>query len=556
MTGSQSAGRDRGSRIQPHLRESRSGVASAVGTSVGRARDSAWGARLRQAETGNAGRPGIFGATRRRLASNIEPPSNQDTWAEGAEAQMIFKQVHLEGLGHASYLIGSEKTGQALVLDVRRDVGEYFELAREQGLRISYAADTHQHNDYLTGICELPRRGDVELLASARAELGYRARAMHDGDIFEMGEVVFETLATPGHTPEHISFLVRDRSRGDEPVLLLSGGALLVGDVARPDLLGGAEETRQAAEALCHTLQTKILTLPDHVMVFPTHVAGSLCGGHIGSMLFTTIGYERRMNALLASITSEREFVRECLDLAELPTVPPYWARMRGQNQNGPPALGVLSEPPPLGPNAVQTAIKEGATVLDCRSPEAFGGGHIPGALNVGAGSSFPTWAGTVLPADARVVLVLSHQSELWDICMHLLRIGYELPAGWLAGGMQAWRTAAKPIESLPQLTVWDLARRLDDERDLHVLDVRQPSEWRGGVIPGAQRIPGGEVSERVDEIPRERPLAVICGSGYRSSVVASMLARRGRERIASVLGGMTAYKRAGLPTRQPGDGA
>jgi hydroxyacylglutathione hydrolase len=462
---------------------------------------------------------------------------------------MIFKQFFLESLGHASYFVGSEQTGEALVLDVRRDVDDYFDFARSQAMRVAFAADTHQHNDYLTGICELPLRADVQLLAGARAQLGYPVRQMDDGDTLEMGEVVFEVVHTPGHTPEHISLLVTDRSRGDEPAIFLSGGALLVGDVARPDLLGGGDQTRHLAEAMCRTLQERVLTLPDHVEVYPTHVAGSLCGGHIGSRLSTTIGYERRMNRLLASLGSRDEFVRDCLDLENLPTVPPYWKRMRRQNQDGPAPLGVLREPPPLRPAEVERLRDEGAVVLDCRSPEAFGGGHVPGALNVGAGSSFPTWAGTVLPADTPYLLVLERAEQLWDVCWELLRIGYDLPAGWLAGGMMRWRTAALPIATLPQWTVWDLNDRMTSERDLFVLDVRQPAEWAAGHVPGAHHISGGELPARLDDVPRDRPVATICGSGFRSSVAASLLKRDGRERVFNTLGGMSAWKAASLPT-------
>ncbi len=462
---------------------------------------------------------------------------------------MIFKQFYLESLGHASYLIGAEETGEALVFDVRRDVELYFQEARAQGLRIAYAADSHQHNDYLTGICELPARGEVQLLASARAELGYKARPLGDGDRLEVGEIVFEVLQTPGHTPEHISMLVTDRSRGDEPALLLSGGALLVADVARPDLLGGLEQTKHLAGEMCRTLQEKILTLPDHVEVYPTHVAGSLCGGHIGSRLSTTIGYERRMNRMLSAIDSTDQFVRNCLDLEYLPAVPPYWKRMRGQNQAGPALLGVLQEPPPLRVPDFEKARDHGAVILDCRSPEAFGGGHIPGALNVGAGSSFPTWAGTVLPADTPYLLVLEEFRQLWGICWELLRIGYDLPQGWLAGGMLAWRTAARAVETLRQWSVWDLQNRLEAERDLVVLDVRQPREWADGHIENARHITGAELPQRSHEVPKDRPVAVVCGSGYRSSVAASLLASRGHTNIANVLGGMSAWTRAGFST-------
>jgi len=461
---------------------------------------------------------------------------------------MLFKQFFYEGLGHASYMVGSEQTGEALVLDVRRDVDTYFSEARAKGLRIAYAADTHQHNDYLTGICELPARGEVQLISGARAKLGYKARPLGDGDILEMGEVIFEVMQTPGHTPEHISLLVTDRSRGDEPVILLSGGALLVGDVARPDLLGGGGQTRNLAAETCRTLQEKILKLPDHVLVYPTHVAGSLCGGHIGSMLVTTIGYERRMNKMLASISSEEEFVADCLNLENLPSVPPYWKRMRTQNEEGPRVLEVLREPAALRVPEFEKLMAQGAVVLDCRQPEAFGGAHVPGALNVGAGSSFPTWAGTVLPPDSPYLLVLERAEDLWDVCWDLLRIGYDLPQGWLAGGMMAWRTAAKPMKMMTEWTVWDLQERIGSERDLVVLDVRQPQEWADGHIEGALHITGAELPQRVGEVPKDRRVAVICGSGYRSSVASSVLAHNGHKNIANVLGGMSAWKRAGLP--------
>jgi len=462
---------------------------------------------------------------------------------------MYFKQFYLESLGHASYFVGSEETGEALVLDVRRDVDSYFAEAREQGMRIRYACDTHQHNDYVTGICELPQRADVQLLSGARSQLGYPVRAMDDGERLDMGEVSFEFLHTPGHTPEHISLVLTDHSRGDVPAILLSGGALLVGDLARPDLLGGEHDTAQAAESFCHTLQDKILALPDFVEVFPTHVAGSLCGGNIGSRLSTTIGYERRLNRVLRNLASRDEFVNQCMDLTDLPAVPPYWPRMRQLNTEGPPSLGVLADPPPLGIEEFERLRdNESALVLDCRAPEAFSA-HIPGALNVGAGNAFATWAGSVLPPDRDVVLVLDRADDLWDVCWQLLRIGYDLPRGWLAGGMFAWRTAGRPIAVLPQWTVRKLRRRIEQDRDLIVLDVRQPAEWTAGHIPGAVHITGAELVRQADQVPKDRTVAAICGSGFRSSVAASVLKALGHRRVYNVLGGMTGWEAEGFET-------
>ena len=462
---------------------------------------------------------------------------------------MFFRQFHLPSLGHASYLVGSEETGEALLFDPQRRVDGYFAAARTQGLRIRYGLDSHGHNDYLSGLAEAAARTDLEVLGSAEADLGYPHRALRDGEQLELGEVGIEVLHTPGHTPEHLSLLVYDRTASaDEPALLLSGGALLVGDLARPDLLGGAAEAEESARVFCHTIQKKLLELPDHLEVFPTHVAGSLCGGNIGSRLSTTLGYERRTNAILARVSSSDEFVDQCLRLDNLPAVPPYWRRMRSRNLGGVAELGVLGEPPALAPEAVRRAVADGAVVLDTRAPEAFGGGHPPGALNVGLGAAFPTWAGTVLEEGARVVLVLDSPADLWSATWELLRIGYDPPVGWLAGGMTAWRTSALDVGHLSQITVHELRRRLDGD-EVEVLDVRQPGEWAEGHLAGARFVTGAELPQRADEVPAGRPVAVVCGSGYRSSVSSSLLARRGDLEVLNVLGGMAAWAAAGYPT-------
>ncbi len=460
---------------------------------------------------------------------------------------MFLKQFVLEGLGHASYLLGSEETGEALVLDPQRRVDDYLATARARGMRIRYGIDSHGHNDYLSGLSELTGRQRLTVLGSAHAELGYDHRPVHDGEVVEMGEVGIEVLHTPGHTPEHVSLLVYDRSAGDEPAILLSGGALLVGDLARPDLLGSREDAEHAAHEFCRTIQEKILTLPDHVEVFPTHVAGSLCGGNIGSRLSTTVGYERRTNAVLAEVDSAEEFVAECIRLDDLPAVPPYWKRMRAQNLAGVGLLGVLGEPPALAPDDVERARADGAVVLDTRAPEAFGAAHVPGALNAGLGSSFATWAGTVLDEDARTVLVLDRSDDLWEAAWQLLRIGYPLPEGWLAGGMMAWRTAAKPLAAIEQISVHELKDRVSTD-EVAVLDVRQPAEWAAGHIDGATFVTGGELPARLDDVPDAPVVATVCGSGYRSSVASSLLAAQGRT-VVNVLGGMTAWNNAGYPT-------
>ena len=461
---------------------------------------------------------------------------------------MFFQQFYLQSLGHASYLVGDETTGKALVLDPRRDVDVYFEAARSKELRIVHAIDTHGHNDYLSGIIEMSRRADVDLLGFHESQLGYDHRPVKDGEMIEFGDVAFEVMHTPGHTPEHISLCVYDRSVGDEQALFLSGGALLVGDLARPDLLGGEQQAQEAAITFCHTIQEKILwKLEDHVEVWPTHVAGSLCGANIGSRLSTTVGYERKTNAILAKVSSSDEFVDECIRLDNLPAVPPYWRRMRAQNMSGPAPVDALREPVALLPDEFETAT-EGGVIIDTRSPEAFAGGHVPGSLSVGLGSSFPTWAGTVLAEGARVYLVLDDAGDLPVVGWELLRIGYEPPLGWLAGGMGAWRSAAKPIDRLPQYDAPSL-RDAVEAGDVDILDVRQPAEWAAGHIEGATFITGAELPERLGEVPADKPLAVVCGSGFRSTVMASLLRANGRRNVSNMSGGMSAWRRAGGPT-------
>lgn len=480
--------------------------------------------------------PGVYAVSSRLEAADVE------------ELVMKLEQVHLESLGHASYLVASDETGDALVVDPRRDVDVYLGLAHEQGYRIRYVVDTHQHNDYLSGLRELVERTGATALASSYTDrVGFDHRPVRDGEQIEFGEVGIEVLHTPGHTPEHLSFVLFDGEQdAAEPAILLSGGALLVGDLARPDLLGSPEQTRRSAEAFCATIQKKILELPDHVLVYPTHVAGSLCGGSIGSRLVTTVGYERRANEILRQVDTTDAFVRECLRLDNLPAVPPYWRRMRGRNAEGVEPLGIVDPPRPMTVGEVAEASDGDVIVLDTRQPEAFAGGHIPGALNVGLGSSFPTWAGTVLPEDARTILVLDDPAGLMEATWGLLRIGYPGPDGYLRGGMFDWRTSGRDVERLPTVSVHDVAGRLDD---YHVLDVRQPAEWADGHAPHAQFITGAELPSRLDEVPRDRTVLVVCGSGYRSSVAASLLHRNGHRDVVNLLGGMTAWTAADLPT-------
>lgn len=461
---------------------------------------------------------------------------------------MIFKQFHLPSLGHASYLIGDEDSGEAMVLDPRRDVDCYFEEARQTGVRIVQAMNSHGHNDYLSGLTELVARQDIEVLALDNQDVGYAHQPVGDGDVIEIGTVAIEIRHTPGHTPEHLSLVIYDRSIGKEPAMLLSGGSLLVGDVGRPDLLGGRKDSEQMAKVAYRTLEKMLLELPDHLEVFPTHVKGSLCAGSIGSRLSTTLGYEKKTNPTLIEIASSDGACEKGISIQDLSAIPPYWRRMRMQNMQGVELLPLLQEPPRLLPREMEASQSEGAFVVDTRTSEAFGAAHILGATNLPLGNMFSTWAGTVVPEGGRIVLILDRPADLWETTWQLLRVGYELPVGWI-DGVESWRTSGRDLVTLPSMTVHDVSTGLANG-GLTLLDVRQPRERAESRIDDSIFITGAEVVARIKEIPQGKPVAVICGGGYRSAVMASVLKNSSDLEVFNVPGGMRAWEASGYPVQ------
>lgn len=457
---------------------------------------------------------------------------------------MYLEQFFVEGLGHASYLIGSDQTKEAAVVDPRRDIGVYLQAASRAGLRIRYVLETHVHNDFLSGAKAIRDRLGAEHVASAEAGLAFPYRAVREGDEIRIGELLIRVLFTPGHTPEHVSYVVVDTARAEAPVLVFSGGDLLVGSVGRPDLLG-PELGRKLAPLLYDSLFTKLLKLEDYVEVLPTHGAGSLCGRSISSKRTTTIGYERRFNPFLQK-TDKQEFVD--FVLAGNPFIPPYYARMRAGNLAGTDGFETPA-PRPLGVDEVQHALGHGALLVDTRSPLAFGGGHIAGAYNIALDAMLATWVGSLLPPDVPLILVLERESDWQEIVAALGRIGYERVYGYLQGGMAAWQERGLPLVRVEQIDVHELDRRLRRGDDLQIIDVRMTGEWEAGHIAGAMHLPLHALAERVEEVAIERPSAVVCGSGYRSSIATALLEQRGVRSLMNVLGGMSAWVAAGYPT-------
>jgi len=466
---------------------------------------------------------------------------------------MFVRQFQLEGLGHISTLIGDEEAGVAAVIDPRRDVDVYVEAAGGRGLRISHAIETHLHNDYVSGGHELAAATGADVLIGARAELGYDHHPMRDADVEMVGRLKFRVLDTPGHTPEHVAYSVADTTRADEPLLMFTGGSLLVGAVGRTDLLGAAH-ARPYAEAMFHSLHDAILAHEDFVAILPTHGAGSLCSTGIGSTPSSTIGFERRYNPLLRPADVDA-FAR--LLLAGQPAVPRYFARMRALNRAGPRVLGGLPAPIPVGLAELPGLLGAGAALVDLRPPEAFAASHIPGSLSIPAGSSFGTWLGWVVDLDRPVVLVLPESSgdqdraEAWDdATRQALRIGQESILGYLEGGVDAWAAAGRPTESNGRIGVPALARAVEQgggDAPL-VVDVRQPSEFDAGHVPGAWHIGAGDLPGRLADLPRDRPIAAMCASGYRASVATALLDAAGFTNVSWVAGGVDEWAARGLP--------
>jgi hydroxyacylglutathione hydrolase len=456
-------------------------------------------------------------------------------------------QYRIEGLGHLSTLVVDEEAEVAAVVDPRRDVDIYLAAAADAGVRISHVIETHLHNDYVSGGRDLAALTGATHVIGAGAGLGYDHRPARDGEAFEVGMIRFRTLDTPGHTPEHVSYSVADTARADEPFLLLTGGSLLVGAVGRTDLLG-AENAPAFSAAMYHSLHDVLLRHEDSVMVYPTHGAGSLCSTGIASTSWSTIGYELRHDPLLAPMEVDA-FARALL--AGQPTFPRYFARMRPINQAGPRLLGgVVPEIPPLTGAALDEVLARDALVLDARAPEVHLHAHPTGSISIPAGSSFGTWLGWVVHADRPIVLIVEDPADLDDLARQALRIGFETLAGYVDGGFEAWRRAGRPVEVGETLALGALAASLRPGAPdaPFVIDVRQPSEYEAGLVPGSLHIGAGDLPDVLERLPSDRPIATICASGYRSSVAASMLRAAGFEHVAAVAGGVPDWAAAGYP--------
>jgi hydroxyacylglutathione hydrolase len=445
-----------------------------------------------------------------------------------------------EGLAQCSFLIGCERTGEALVVDPRRDVGVYAEAAARRHLRIAYAIETHIHADFVSGSRELATLG-ATTIAGPGSGLAFPYREAHDGEQLEVGDLRCRVLHTPGHTPEHISILVEQPG---EPARIFTGDTLFVGAVGRPDLLGD-ELMQQLAAQLYDSLYGRLMTLDDWLEVHPGHGAGSLCGAGIGREPHSTIGQERRFNPMLRHASKEA-FVAAVL--ADLPETPSYFPRMKRVNHDGPAVLGLARGYPELTaltPGQAAAAAQQGAWVVDLRSVEEFGAGHPAGAINIPFGTKVGYWAGWIVPGEDRVVLLASSDTHVQGAQRQLLRVGLDRIEGFVAGGFDGWTRAGLPVQSVTQIAPDELRARLSRGEQVTLLDVRTRKEFDTDHIEGAINAPVGELPSA--GVPAASgAILTMCEAGFRSSLAASILQRRGVRDVVNVTGGMNAYRGLG----------
>jgi hydroxyacylglutathione hydrolase len=456
---------------------------------------------------------------------------------------MLVKQFVDQDLGNSSYLVASEVTGRAVVIDPQRDVDRYLHVAEGLGLQLAFALDTHLHADFVSGGRELAERARLPFGASGQAGLAFDYLPLDEGDKIRLDDLTIGVLATPGHSPEHIAYTLT-REGATTPAAVFSGGSLIVGGAARTDLLGH-ERTEPLARQLYHTFHHKLLPLADDVAVYPTHGAGSYCAAPQAAERTTTIGRERQQNPL-ARARDEEEFVR--LALSDLPYYPTYYRYLRDLNRRGPRLLGGLPEPAPLSPHEVRQALDAGAWLVDTRAPLEFAGGHVPGSTGIPLTAPLNVWAGWVIPFGAPIILTGSEGEEREAAVRQLMRIGYDELRGFLAGGVAAWQAAGLPLASVPVLAARQLHRRLEEGQELAVLDVRQDSEWQAGHIAGATHVAAGRLPAADLPFGKHQAIVVQCAVGDRSTVAISLLEQRGFDNLFLLEGGLKHWQEKGLP--------
>jgi glyoxylase-like metal-dependent hydrolase (beta-lactamase superfamily II)/rhodanese-related sulfurtransferase len=452
---------------------------------------------------------------------------------------MILEQYYIECLSHASYLIGDETTGRAVVVDPRRDISDYLTDARRLGLTIEGVINTHFHADFVSGHLELVDATGAWIGFGDAAETDYPIRRLADGQHVSLGDVDLEILSTPGHTWESISVLVRERADAD-PVAVLTGDSLFIGDVGRPDLVNiGESSTSDLARAMFHTIHDKLLRLSDDVIVMPAHGAGSSCGKNLSTELTSTIGEQRMSNPSVQEM-NEEAFV--AMITAGQPAAPAYFASDAAMNKRVHPLLQPDRTVPAMTPQQIRAALEAGVRVVDARTVEDFADGHLRGSVNVGFDGRFAETGGMVAEVGEQIALI-TYPGEEQEAALRLARIGSDEAIGYLNVGRDGLFPAelADLVQTAPRTSVTDLDGLLA-EHAVTLIDIRNPGEREGGAIPGSLHIPLAQLRPRINEIPTNKPIVVHCAGGWRSSVAASLLRAYGIQQVSDLLGGYNAW--------------
>ena len=448
---------------------------------------------------------------------------------------MNFKQFYLGCLSHASYYVGSGN--EAAVIDPQRDVQQYIDEATANGQTIKYIIETHSHADFVSGHIELAGKTGAQIVYGSRAETAFPTLKVSDGDHLSIGEVTFEFLETPGHTPEGITIVARDNSDPSAPAKMFTGDTLFCGDVGRPDLIGSKGFTSEEMGAMLYdSLQEKILRYPDETEIYPAHGAGSLCGKSLSNETWSTLGAQKATNYALKAMSKE-EFIK--LVASDQPQVPAYFPKSAERNLAGPAAVEDLPRPVQL--SSEQIANFDGI-MLDVRSAAEFGAGHIPNAVNIGLSGKFATWAGTFIPVGTPLAIAAQTSEQVDEAFMRLARVGLESVAGFVF--MTEYEGPTRVIE---QSAVGEVERVLSEDSQL--IDVRQPGEYTAAHATGAISLPLNTLPDNIERLDPEKTTYVICQSGYRSSLATSLLENAGFKSLHNVAGGTTAWIEAGLPS-------
>lgn len=461
---------------------------------------------------------------------------------ECASDPPVFHRYYLGCLSHASYLIGDKRTGRAAVIDPRRDVDEYITDAESDSLEIVAVVETHLHADFVSGHQELARRTGATIYLGRAAPADFPRHAVQEGDEILLGPSVrLRFLETPGHTLESATVLAYTPADSETPSMAFTGDTLFIGDVGRPDLAGAVISAEDLALHLHRSLSEKVLALPDSVKVYPAHGAGSSCGKALRDADVSTIGTEKATNPALLHISDPERFVADLL--ADLPPAPGYFSMAALKNRSVVGDVGdLLISVPELTPHELEEAMEDGAVVLDTRAPEAFGAGHIAGALHIDLEGRFAPWVGVVVPVDAPVV-VMADPEHRDEALVRLARIGYEVAVGTYTRPIGDWEAAGGAVATTPAVSAEALKRKIASGAPMYVLDVRTQAEWEAGHIAGARHIPLPRLPEALPSLDKDTPITVICGSGYRSSIACSLLQRSGFRDVQNVSGGWAAWQ-------------